>query len=263
MKLPVRYIYLIPAVALLAGFLVSCSGKKIPPMKIALSKAAPNYIHWIRKADTTVVTMDCYGRKPDSALALLKECSGLVITGGEDVDPVLYGKGSDSILCGTIDHYRDTLELDLIREAVRMNLPLLCICRGEQILNVAFGGDLIADIPTQYGMSVIHKCEDYKNCFHKLKTEPGTLLHSIVGCDSGFVNTNHHQAICNPAPSFRINAWATDGLPEGIEWSDPKGKAFLLGVQWHPERMDTSNCYSGKLIRAFLEQCREYSTKGK
>jgi putative glutamine amidotransferase len=84
-----------------------------------------------------------------------------------------------------------------------------------------------------------------------------------VKCDSGFVNTNHHQAICNPGPGLRINAWAADGLPEGIEWAEPEGKSFLVGVQWHPERMDTSNSYSGRLVNAFLVNCRKFSEKNK
>ncbi len=251
---------ILPAALLIAAVLgTSCKHEiKSPPMRIAVSKTSPNYINWLKRADSTLEIINCYGIRADSVVEMLKSCSGLLVTGGEDVNPALYGKASDTSLCGKIDNYRDTLETQLIHSAIGAGMPVLCICRGEQILNVTLGGDLIPDIPSQFGMSVIHQCDDYKNCFHKIRTAPESVLQSIVKSDSGFVNTNHHQAICNAAPDLKISAWSTDGLPEAVEWAKPEGKSFLIGVQWHPERMDTSNSYSGKLVQAFLLNCREF-----
>lgn len=149
-------------------------------------------------------------------------------------------------------------------------MPILGICRGEQILNVALGGTLIIDIP-EYKLQaagnrpqasgtgqpvVLHQTENYMQCFHPVKILKNSLLFSIVMCDSGTVTSNHHQSVEMPAPGLRIDASAPDSITEGIEWKNPSGRSFLLGVQWHPERMDTSNALSGRLLRNFILQSR-------
>ena len=145
-------------------------------------------------------------------------------------------------------------------------MPVLGICRGEQILNVSLGGSLIVDIPAHFEQlpriyHIIHQCADYLNCFHSVHVFPNTLLHLITGCDSGFVNTNHHQAAERLAPGLICNARSNDGLTEGIEWEVYQEKPFLMGVQWHPERMDTSNALSGKLLKEFITRSKEFKEK--
>ena len=196
----------------------------------------------------------------------MEKCSGLLVTGGEDVQPEYYGKASEKHLCTEIDPRRDTLEMALIRKALEKQMPVLGICRGEQILNVTLGGSLIVDIPDHFSRlpriyPVIHQCDDYLNCFHSVTIFPNSLLRSIAGCDMGKVTTNHHQAVEKLAPGLAANARSDDGLTEGIEWESQEGKSFLLGVQWHPERMDTSNCLSGKILNVFIRHSESFRNK--
>jgi len=226
---------------------------------IAISKASDNYINWLKTADSTVQYINLYSLPVDSAIAALKTCSGLLVTGGEDVYPGIYGDVNDTSRCGTINHYRDTLEINLIIRAVELEMPIMGVCRGEQILGVVFGGELFVDIPEDYDTSVIHRCEDYLTCFHMVYVEPNSILSSICECDSALVTSNHHQGIKALGPDLKANSFSVDGLIEGVELADPQGYPFLLAVQWHPERMDVTNPLSGPLARVFIERCRAYT----
>jgi len=247
-------------------FLISCHPSKKEPMEIAVTKATKNYISWLKKGDSTLIPLDMYPMDIDTALKRLDHCAGLLVTGGEDVQPEYYGQAGEKHLCTEMDPRRDTLEIALIKKAIELKMPVLGICRGEQILNVSLGGSLIVDIPTHFEQlpriyHIIHQCEDYLRCFHSVHVFPGTLLHSIVGHDTGFVTTNHHQAADLLAPGLICNARSNDGLTEGIEWETYQDKSFLIGVQWHPERMDTSNALSGNLLKEFIIRCQEFKEK--
>ena len=233
-----------------------CTIPKDKPLAVAVSKASPNYVKWLKKGDSLVIIMNLYKLPLDSALKELRQCSGLLLTGGEDVQPDLYGKEDEITFCTETDPARDTLELTLIRKAIELKMPVLGICRGEQILNIALGGTLIIDIPGLSPPAILHQTKDYLQCFHQVNILHNTLLNSIIKCDTGTVTSNHHQAVETPAPDLQINAQAGDGIVEGIEWKNPHGKSFLLGVQWHPERMDTANALSGKLLKQFIFQSR-------
>lgn len=236
-------------------------------IKIAVTKAAKNYINWLTKGDSTIIAVDLYNLPLDSAIAVLSECSGLLVTGGEDVQPSLYGKDAFQTLCKEMDPRRDTHEIEAIKKAFEKHMPVLGICRGEQIINVALGGTLIPDIPNHFKQSpsqskdtIKHQCTDYLKCYHKVQTVEQTLLERLLPSSTGFVTSNHHQAIDQLAPALKVNAYAPDGIIEGVEWAAPKGRSFLIAVQWHPERMDVSNAYSGLLLNAFKAQAHEYST---
>jgi putative glutamine amidotransferase len=229
-------------------------------MRMAVSKSSPNYCKWLLKGDSTLIITDLYRMSPDSALKTLDECSGLLLTGGNDIQPSLYGMAGEQALCDTTDPRRDTLEKALVTRAIQRGIPVLGICRGEQMINVALGGTLILDIPYAIGNRIIHRCDDYLHCYHSVGAEPGSFLRMITGADSGQVTTNHHQAADRIAPGLRVNARSADGLSEGVEWADRSGKSFLLGVQWHPERMDTANPFSGKILREFLKNASLYSS---
>jgi putative glutamine amidotransferase len=108
--------------------------------------------------------------------------------------------------------------------------------------------------------NVIHQCDDYMHCYHSIRLDPSSALRSIIGYDTGFVTTNHHQAIYKLAKGLRMNACSADSIIEGIEWEKAPGNSFMIGVQWHPERMDTSNAFSGKLLKQFLAEARKYGT---
>ncbi len=247
----------LPVIIILLAF----SGCKhhAPSLVIAISKVSNNYINWLKTADSTVQYINLYPLSLDSALAALDTCSGLLLTGGEDVYPGIYGDVNDTSRCGKINHYRDTLDINLIIRALELEMPIFGVCRGEQILGVVFGGELFIDIPEDYDTSVVHRCDDYRNCFHMVYVEPNSLLHTICDCDSALVTSNHHQAIRVPGPELRANSFAADGLIEGIELEKSREYSFLLAVQWHPERMDAKNPLSGPLIRTFIERCRDYS----
>jgi putative glutamine amidotransferase len=257
--------YILLTLIFMTPYMISSSQKLDKPVKIAVTKASANYLNWIKKGDALIIPVDMYPLGLSVSLSALNECSGLLVTGGEDVDPSFYGKSSEKGLCKEIDPYRDTLEITLIRKALEMKIPVLGICRGEQVLNVALGGTLIVDIPTYFKTKAgslkpvaAHECDDYIKCYHSVTVFPGTLLHSVVSCDSGFVSSNHHQAVDRLGKGLRCSTLSPDGLIEGIEWEDPQGKSFLLGVQWHPERMDTSNAFSGNVLKKFLSVCNQY-----
>lgn len=159
-------------------------------------------------------------------------CDALLLTGGDDVNPALYGEEMLPI-CGDLTPERDHAEPILIRHAIEKGLPILGICRGIEILNVALGGTLYQDIAEQYGREVKHPCYDIPGGdAHGMRYLPGTLLHQVMGMDGSMVNSRHHQGVKDVAPGMKVNALAPDGFIEGLEAEDGRP---ILAVQWHPE----------------------------
>lgn len=159
---------------------------------------------------------------------------GLIVTGGKDVNPLWYNE-SPILPLGEVDPLRDEYELKLIKLATDRNIPILGICRGEQLLNVAFGGTLYQDIPSQRAANnpikhVQQMSGEYAS--HAAYVTPGSQLAAIIGAGQQAVNTFHHQAVKDLAPGFRVAAWSADSVVEAIEaWPERP----ILGVQWHPE----------------------------
>lgn len=236
---------------------VGCSTKECQ-LRIAVSKASPNYILWLKKANPDVQIINLYTLKKDVALEVLGTCSGLLLTGGEDVFPGWYGKETESGKCTGFNLRRDSLEISVLSRAMELKMPVFGICRGHQLLNVYLGGKLIVDIPSDYGQSVTHMCRDYLHCTHEVYIQRNSALYQLVGVDSAMVTTNHHQAVDLLSPLLTVSARSSDGLIEGMEWLNPQGKNFLMGAQWHPERMDKSNPLSGKLADKFVSECETY-----
>ncbi len=231
---------------------------------IAISKGKPadhygNYGKWLKIADPEIEWVDMYHISLDSALMIMDNCSGLLISGGPDVYPGRYGKAEDTIRCGKIDYRRDTLEFALIEKALEMELPILGICRGEQILNVYMGGSLYIDIPSDYDTSITHRCPDFDTCFHLIRIKPGSLLNNICNVKSFSVNSSHHQAINRLAEGFEVIARDEEGMAEAISWSDTDNHPFLLAVQWHPEAMDTTTALSVPIAEEFIKHAIVYS----
>ncbi len=170
---------------------------------------------------------------PEQTDGFLDVIDGLVVTGGAfDVDPALFG-ASVRHATVTIKDRRTAFELAATRGALARDMPVLGICGGQQLLNVALGGTLIQHIPDEVEAPLTHEQPNPRTePGHDVRIEPGTLLHDIVGVDSIAVNSAHHQAVRAVGPGVVINAWASDGVVEGIEHPT---KRFCLGVQWHPE----------------------------
>jgi len=216
---------------------------------------------WLRKSikNDNVICVNMYAIKSkDSVRMMLKKADGIIISGGEDVNPALYGKQNELGRCGVTNTHRDSLEYMMIAFAMNKKLPLLGICRGHQILNVSQGGSLIIDIPTDIGSKYLHrdsrKAKIYKSTatYHNVYIEDGTYLHSIVKIDSGSVYSNHHQAVEEVAPFFKVSSIGKDKVVESLELIDISKHPFVLGVQWHPEAMDVKNPLSGNIGRYFM-----------
>jgi putative glutamine amidotransferase len=239
--------------------LIFATGNLPGQVRVAVSKSSANYEVWLRGADPNVVIVNMYGMTVDSALFILSTCHGLLLTGGEDVNPVYYGKLNELSKCEEIDNYRDSLELALINRALLVRMPVFGICRGEQILNVAIGGTLLTDIPTDVGTQVAHRCPPgSKGCLHSVKIDRQSDLYQLTGVENGMVNSYHHQAVDMVAPGMKITALSENGVAEAIERELPLGKSFIMGVQWHPEKADQNPDLSKPLADNFLEQAGKY-----
>jgi putative glutamine amidotransferase len=249
--------YLFPG-WLILGFLIFLSGcsqnheKTIAISYISGDPTESNYVKWLKKYDPELRLYIMNKLPADSVPVVMKLAAGLLLTGGEDVYPGHYGQSEDTVKCGTINHFRDSLEFMLIDQAMEHRLPVLGICRGQQILNVALGGSLIVDIPTEIDTRVYHRCYDWETCAHDVMILPNNLLSNISGLEKGNVNSNHHQAVKILADDLKVLAIANDGIVESVGWSDPEEKPWLLGVQWHPERMADENPLSSAIAKEFL-----------
>ena len=176
----------------------------------------------------------------DRAGAALAAVRGLVLTGDEDVAPARYGAAPHPRL-GDVDPVRDAAELALIAAARARGLPILAICRGIQILNVALGGTLYQDLDSERPGPVPHNDETGR---HPVHVEAGSLLERTLGTRSASVNSRHHQAIRDLAPGLKAVAWADDGIIEGAEPSDTK-EPWMVAVQWHPEDLTERALFDG------------------
>jgi putative glutamine amidotransferase len=186
----------------------------------------------------------------ESAARILDAADGLLLTGGEDVDPALYGAARHPSVTD-VSTERDATELALLAAARERGKPVLAICRGIQLMNVAFGGTLIQDIPTQHPGALAHDQADAsERRVHDVAVEPGSHLAEALGVAALKVNSFHHQAAGRVADRLRATAWSPDGIVEGLEWAGDEW--WAVAVQWHPEELD-ARTESG-LFRAFTER---------
>ena len=195
----------------------------------------------------------------DAHIALcLNQLDGLMLSGGNDVDPLLFGESPASGL-DQVNPIRDQLEMKLIDVAYRRSMPILAICRGLQTLNVALGGTLYQDLPSQYvapdgGRAILHtQTSPSRYASHMITLDEGTPFRDIFTESSIGVNSFHHQAIKALAPALTVCGRAADGVIEAIY---DASKPFVFGVQWHPERMKEGS----PLFHAFTRACDGFAT---
>jgi len=191
------------------------------------------YVKWLQQEDPVdIIKLD----NTDKNAQLLDHCDALVLSGGVDIHPSIY-RGNTTYNHSPKNGWyreRDEFEIALFKKARDRDMPVLAICRGLQLVNVVLGGTLVQDLgdagdKTHEGI--------YDDKRHSISIVPHTLLHELVPAGSADVNSAHHQAIDKLGTGLQVNARAADGTIEGIEWANKAGKPFLLGVQWHPERM--------------------------
>lgn len=175
---------------------------------------------------------------------------GVLLTGGSDVDPRYFDE-EPLPQTGEITPERDEFEIKLSKLVLKRNIPILAICRGIQVLNIAAGGTIYQDINSQYMKPIKHnqKAPRWYGT-HKINIGYNTKLYDILGVDNLRVNSFHHQAIKNTAKNFIVNAKSSDGIIEGIESVAHK---FALGVQWHPECMWERNPKMLQLFKGFID----------
>jgi putative glutamine amidotransferase len=171
----------------------------------------------------------------DEAVELFTDCDGLLLTGGEDVDPARYGAAPHARL-GTVDVRRDENELALIVEARARDLPILGICRGIQVCNVAFGGTLFQDLPSERPGAIDHDPSgDWQRRTHPVRLTPETRLAGLLEALEFSANSLHHQGVDRVGDGLVVSAVAPDGVVEGIESADSHD--WIVAVQWHPEEL--------------------------
>jgi len=215
------------------------------------------------RLDDYVASIEQSGARPrvleisESPRALMDTLDGVLLTGGGDVDPVLYGEERHSTV-EDAEPGRDEFEIDLARRARAADMPLLAICRGAQVLNVASGGTLVQDIPSAVTTDLSHSLTIPRDCLaHAVQITRGSRLHNALGASVDAactcrVNSRHHQSVGTIGKDLVASAIAPDGIVEAIE--DPQAR-FCVGVQWHPENFWRTGEFR-PLFDAFVEAAR-------
>ena len=226
---------------------ISCKKDK---KTIILSKASSNYVEWLKSEEFHII--DAYTIKNTDSI--LKLADGIVLTGGEDINPIMYNDSSNLELCETINYKRDTLEKKIFDFAFRHKIPLVGICRGMQMMNVVTGGSLYGDIATEIGEKVIHR-------------NNGEVSHEVIvinknnnifpiNKDTFMVNSWHHQGLKNISDILNVIAISKDSLAEAVE-VDKNFHPFMIAVQFHPERLEKENGIHNKIKESFFNAIKE------
>ena len=216
-----------------------------------------SYANVVREAGGTPVLLPI--TRDEEVIASYAELvDGVLFSGGEDVDPSYYGE--DQLwACGDVLPLRDEFEIKLVRILLdkHPNKPVLGVCRGEQVLNVAMGGTLYQDLKSQLPGCIAHQQHQIASyTSHRVMIDAGSKLHEIYGETLIMTNSHHHQAVKEIAEGLAVTAAAADGVIEGFENPD---HPYFVGVQWHPERLveQEENAIHKRLFKSFVDACRK------
>lgn len=210
-----------------------------------------------------IAVMLSYNMDDEALEGCLDRLDGVLLSGGNDVDPNAYGHFPIYEL-GEVNPVRDEFEFRLVKAAFARKMPLLGICRGIQSLNVAMGGTLWQDLPSQFrtaegGKPIRHSQASLsKYLSHEVVLEENTVLGSVMRDKRFMTNSFHHQAVLDVAPGFRVTAHTLDGVNEAIEHET---LPFFMGVQWHPERNIHNEPNAKALFDGFVRACAQYGQK--
>lgn len=230
----------------ITGSIMFDQGGAFPGYKRAY--ANNTYVEAVSNAGGIPIILPIISDK-DAVKLQIESIDGLLITGGYDVDPLIYGEEPLQKL-GFVHPERDEYDIQVIKEAMKLNKPVLGICRGLQVLNVAFGGTLYQDLSQIDGCYINHSQSSSSDATgHTVEVFDGTKLFSIFG-EKAVVNSFHHQAIKDLAPGLKVSARAKDGVIEGIEAKE----GFVIGVQWHPEMLAKKHTEMLKIFEELIKQ---------
>jgi putative glutamine amidotransferase len=237
--------------------LIAVGGRRFPagwvkawPHEEAVAVPSP-YINALRRAGADAGILQPVPAEEDGLGAMVGRFDGLVLIGGPDVDPSLYGRDQHPE-CYGIDRDRDEFELALVRVAIKREVPVLAICRGIQLVNVALGGTLDQHIAGREGVIAHGVPDGGKGVAHPLELEPGSLVAKAMGVDRAEGFSHHHQAIDDLGEGLRAVGWTEDGVIEAVELDT----GWLLGVQWHPEETAAFDPAHQGLFDALVERAR-------
>ena len=218
-------------------------------------KARPTYMRALKAAGAIPVVMPLDASEEDLK-QLSQDLDGFLFTGGPDVHPFLFGEETQAH-CGNVSPARDQMEISLLPMVMELQKPILGICRGIQVLNIALGGNIWQDIPSQVtrDFPLAHSQPfSYDMPCHTVVLTEGSLLARISESSSIEVNSMHHQAVKDLAPGLIASAYSTDYLIEALEMPD---YPFFIGVQWHPEYLWEKNKEAFRLFQTFVKACKE------
>ncbi len=226
----------------------------MPVIAIAPCRAMADYLESIRRAGGEPVELDYQRDEPGD---VIRRSHGLLLTGGGDVDPTLYGEAPHETFQAS-EPGRDAYEVALIRAAAASDLPIFAICRGMQVLNVALGGTLLQDIPSMVNGAVHHTVSEPRYAIaHEVWVASGSRLDHLMGDtlegETCQVNSRHHQAVKTVAAGWDVSGTAPNGVIEAIEQG---GDLFRLAVQWHPENFWRTGEFR-PLFEGFIEAAQK------
>lgn len=216
------------------------------------TKVLNTYVHAIEKCGGIPVLFP-YVEKDETVERMVALCDGFLFTGGVDIHPMRYGEEAGENI-GEIQEHRDEFDFRVFHKVLQTAKPILAICRGAQLVNVALGGTLYQDIPSELDTKILHRQSEPKFSYsHDVKIKVGTPLYEMLGTEQIRANSFHHQAIKALGKGLEIMAVAEDGIIEGVY--SPESR-YIRAYQWHPERLVDKNAQNRMIFEDFIRACR-------